>query len=356
MSKQSAMPRSLGQQLGFEMFSVNATANEPLDELAALMNEAWRHDYKGEVRMVYDAEYLKWVLGTDWGGLSIRESSSGELVGFVYSLGRTVAINRKTYKSVYTSGLTVSPRFRQRGLSRWTHEVGASLMFEDTQSGVEVAALQVGHAGLLATERNAARARLGTNVLLPPCNIWSKRVLAQEHAGDGVTISRVYSTQDHDGALNVPRVAELFASTAMAASVAFLPKRNFVQLYLREHESRSGTLYLQLEDGSDCAMTFTIVTLAIDDDLIGDMAQVQSIYGDLDPRQLTLALDAVTSELAHWGCMAISVVVQRPLNHEALQTSGFTKSSDHVIWSLRARPERIAGLGPIEPHYALDFL
>ncbi|MHA3747659.1 hypothetical protein [Xanthomonas citri] len=71
-----------------------------IDDLVRFSELAWRHNYKGRLRVVYDAPFYAWLLsGKDWFAVLAR-NGEGRIVGCMFALVRDLYIRGESFPSV----------------------------------------------------------------------------------------------------------------------------------------------------------------------------------------------------------------------------------------------------------------
>ncbi len=339
----------------YAIFAVSRDRGATFAEIAELMEESWKADYADETRMVYNRDFLEWLLGAEhWSGLVVRHSQSGALAAFVYSLWRRVSVTGSSHPAVFSSGLSVAPRFRGRGLARWTHEIGSRLMFDDPDSRIiEVAAFQLGHSGLPTDQSSAAKNQKERTVYLEPREIWRKRLeLSQKQVGPSI---RNASLQLLRSDMLAARHSALFENTLRHASVAFLPEANYLHLYANERQQRSGMLVVDFRDGTCGGFLFSFIPTAINEHLIGNLGQIQGVLGSEDEANITAGLAAAINHLQEAGCIAVSIVDQGGFSVQILEKLGFGRSGEKLIYKLRGSRSLLETSRDLVAPFALDF-
>ncbi|WP_157883122.1 GNAT family N-acetyltransferase [Xanthomonas citri] len=147
-------------------------------DLVRFSELAWRHNYKGRLRVVYDAPFYAWLLsGKDWFAVLAR-NGEGRIVGCMFALVRDLYIRGEAFPSVYSTGWAVDPAYRRTGVS-----LRLWLALHDRVREGGYVSIGASHAGLSGTRgdvvfRDDAEDR-GRNVVHHCGAIWSRRSVAR---------------------------------------------------------------------------------------------------------------------------------------------------------------------------------
>lgn len=332
-----------------------------IDALVALSNTAWRHNYDGSVRVVYDADYYEWLLGgSDWFAV-LALTGEGRPVGFIVSLLRSLTCGGERFPAALTTSWSVDPAYRRTGVSLRVWQANRSSIRERGCFGVATA-----HGGYSGTRagvvfREPAEVR-GVATVLQTGAIWSRALSGRtatpmQRPPAGLRrlcfVDGPYPIDDLDAPVDRDTFTRLVASNT---KLAFAPSENFAQLYFNSETTRSGTLWLEPGGGARCAVGFTMFTLALDDMEIGLVGRIQFFFAfDCDDERREIALEAVCGFLQRAGCSSVSLVDQRHIPQAILERCAFVRTPDEVTYSLWSREPLAAPFDDLST-CALDFL
>ena len=323
------------------------------DALVALSDKAWRHNYSGKVRVVYDAENYEWLLGgNDWFA-AVALTEDGTAVGFIVSLLRTLACGDERYPCAYTTAWAVDPAYRRTGVSLRLWQANRDEIRQRACYGLGAAhgALSRTRGGVVFREPAERR---GVATVLQTAAIWSRASAGKPSPAvlrAGVGMRRLCFVDgphpiDEPGA-PVDR-ATFERLIAAPAQLAFAPTENFVQLYFNSELSRSGTMWLEPGGGARCAIGFVMFDLALDAAELGRVGRIQFLHAfDCDDARVGMALDAVCGFLQGAGCSSVSLLDQARIAPATLQRCGFVRTPDEVTFSLWSAEPPPAALGAL---------
>lgn len=340
------------------------TSNEDeidFDALCELGERAFRHNYRGELRVLYDAEYYERLLvGNEWFGV-LAYDENDRLAGCMFSLLRMLNCRGESYPAAYTTNWAVDPAYRRTGVSLRIWQILCA----------ELRAR--GRIGIGAVHGSNAGARSGSVFREPPGQrrvsvvvavgmIWSRALTSVPPADPprpAVRVQRLcfvdgpYPYDDPDAPIDQRSFARLVAENG---SLAFAPTHNFAQLYFNSELTNSGALWVDLDGGARCAAGYSIFTLALDDIVVGKIGRIQFFmpFG-CDDAQQAVALEGVCGFLQRAGCSSASLLDQRVIAHSTLERCHFVRTSDEVTLSLGVEPQHAARFENL-PGSALDFV
>lgn len=329
-----------------------------IDDLVRFSELAWRHNYKGRLRVVYDAPFYAWLLsGKDWFAVLAR-NGEGRIVGCMFALVRDLYIRGESFPSVYSTGWAVDPAYRRTGVS-----LRLWLALHDRVREGGYVSIGASHAGLSGTRgdvvfRDDAEDR--GRIVSHHCGaIWSRPVGGSVIAHAPVAMQRLCFV-DGEHALECADMpidlATLSSSMAATGQLTFAPSRHFRHLYLNSEFTRSGTMWVETDDGARCAVGFSIFALAMDDLAVGTIGRIQFFLPfDGGEAAQVEALNAMSAFLARQGCSTVSMVEQPAAAPAVMERCGFTKAADSVTFSVRS-PVALAHRFDDAPPFALDFL
>jgi GNAT superfamily N-acetyltransferase len=332
-----------------------------IDALVVLSDNAWRRNYDGKVRVVYDADYYEWLLdGSDWFA-ALALTDDGKPVGFILSALRTLNCGGERFPAAYTTAWAVDPAYRRTGVSLRLWQANRDAIRERGYLGIAAA-----HGGYSGTRggvvfRESAERR-GVATVLQSGAIWSRALTGKaatpvQRASVGMRrlcfVDGPYPIDDQDVPVDRETFEQLVASNA---KLAFAPSENFAQLYFNSALTRSGTMWLEPGGGARCAVGFSMFTLALDDAEIGLVGRIQFFLSfDGDDERTKIALEAMCSFLQRAGCSSVSLVDQRHIAHATLERCGFVRTPDEVTFSLWSREPPAAAFDDLSS-CSLDWL
>src|SRR5688572_651774 len=89
----------------FTMHKLDELADDQLGGWADFVDHAWRLDYRGAVRYLYDRGYFQWLLGGhDWTATVILRNET-QLAAVVVSLFRTLVTPQGKCPAIYSTSL-----------------------------------------------------------------------------------------------------------------------------------------------------------------------------------------------------------------------------------------------------------
>ena len=332
-----------------------------IDALVAVSDNAWRRNYDGKVRVVYDADYYEWLLGgSDWFA-SLALTEDGKPVGFIVSLLRTLNCGGERFPAAYTTAWAVDPAYRRTGVSLRVWQANRETIRERGYYGVAAA-----HGGYSGTRsgvvfREPPELR-GVATVLQSGAIWSRALTGRAPPPAPRTsvgmrrlcyVDGPYALEDVDAPVARETFEQLAASNAQ---LAFAPSENFAQLYFNSELTRSGTMWLEPGGDARCAVGFAMFTLALDDNEIGLVGRIQFFLSfDCDDERREIALETMCGFLQRAGCSSVSLIDQRQVAQATLERCGFTLTPDVVTSSLWSRGPLPAAFDGLES-CSLDWL
>lgn len=345
----------------FEIVVTSDAGSIDFDRLAEFCDRAWRQEYAGKPRALYDRDFLTWLLGGKHWFAVLALTKTGQPVGSFFSLVRTLRHEGDSIPTLYSTGWAVDPAYRRYGVSLLLWQMHRTILRE--RGYADVTTLHVGHsasrAGDVLREREPQR---GTSNEFHTGSIWSKR-LTDDDAGKRqprILRQHLYVAEgeggDHgpSGSSNGENFAVLADRTA---TLCYAPSGNFAQLYMDRKSLRSGTMCFTTADGSQCAMGFSIHTLAYEETPMGSVGRIQFAISDrCDDDDLLAALESMCALLAERDCFSVSIVNQECVSQQVLRRCGFEETADSITYRIWT-PESVAGrLGMMRPPFGFDFL
>jgi GNAT superfamily N-acetyltransferase len=319
--------------------------------LARLTETGWRHDYRGQVRICYDEPYLRWLLGgTDWAGVIVHDTASRP-IACVFSLFRTLRFAAESAAAAYSCQLVVAPDHRSSGVGLWLTDRSRKLLAERHSRDAFVGIAHEGKA--IQQMSQSRRAPKGPQPISIATQIWSKRLRSADTslriARDSIWKSIRYLEKDE----LEPLARLIIASPYPIFDVA----ESFGRLYLRSQPDRSRTLWFTSDTGIECAISFSMHSLALDDAALGNVGQIQCVLErGCDARALGDALRRVMVALLDAGCFAACSLDHGGISRQLLMQLGFVRSGDCLTL-------RVGGSGPLldrlrqaAPPFIMDFL
>jgi hypothetical protein len=345
----------------FEIIVTSDASSIDFDRLAEFCDRAWRQEYAGKPRALYDRDFLTWLLsGKHWYAV-LALTKTGQPVGSFFSLLRTLRHEGSSIPALYSTGWAVDPAYRRHGVSLLLWQMHRTILRE--RGYADVTTLHVGHsaarAGDVLRERGTQR---GTSNEFQTGLIWSRRLTDEDAAKRRPRIlqQHLYAA-DEEGVSRGPAGSSSEANFAAlldkTSTLSYESSGNFSQLYMNRKCGRSGTICFTTADGSQCAMGFSTHTLAYEDTPMGNIGRIQfAVCERCDDDDLLAALESMCAFLAELECFSVSIVDQKCIPREVLRRGGFEETADSIsfrIWT----PEPLAGrFAGAKPPFAFDFL
>jgi hypothetical protein len=331
------------------------------DALCELSERAFKHNYAGKLRIVYDHDYYERLLaGSDWLGVFAFDENH-RLVGCKFSLLRVLMWRCQLYPAAYSTNWAVDPAYRRTGVSLRIWQALSKELRERNCIGIGAS-----HEGNSGTRSGVVfREPLGQRrvaIVVMSGVIWSRSLTGVTPINEWRSTVRMqrlcfvdgsYPYGDPDAPIDQSTFAQLLAESN---ALTFAPTHSFAQLYFNSELNRSGTLWLELGGDARCAVGYSMFTLALDDVEVGQIGRIQFIlpFG-CDDAQQAAALEAVCGFLQRAGCSSASLLDQRAITLATLKLCGFTPTSDQVTLSLGVQPS-LATRFENMPWLALDFV
>jgi ribosomal protein S18 acetylase RimI-like enzyme len=345
----------------FEIVVTSSASSIDFDRLAEFSDRAWRKEYAGKPRALYDRDFLTWLLSGEHWYAVLALTKTGQPVGSFFSLLRTLRHEGGSIPALYSTGWAVDPAYRRNGVSLMLWQTHRTMLRE--RGCADVTTLHVGHsaarAGGVLRESGAQR---GSSNEFHTGSIWSRRLTDEDAAKPQPRILRQRLHVAGEAGVNPGEAAgsngeNFTALLDRTSTLSYAPSANFSQLYMNRKSGRSGTLCFTTADGSQCAMGFSTHTLAYEGTPMGDIGRIQFAVCDrCDDDDLLAALESTCAFLAELECFSVSVVDQNCIPLEVLRRGGFEETSDSIafrIWT----PESLAGrFVSAKPPFAFDFL
>lgn len=324
-----------------------------IEALVELSERAWGHDYKGRLRVLYDADYYDWLLGgPDWLAV-LATNESGQPVGCIFSLLRALSCRGERFPAAYSTGWAVDPAYRRTGISMRMWQAHRLTLMERGYIGISTS--HVGHSGTRAdVVFRESPGQRGVSVAFHTGVIWSRPLTGKTAAAPArarIDMRRLCFTE---GSIDHRTFAELLTSSS---PLTFFPSQNFAQMYFNSELTRSGTMWLEPAAGARYVVGYSMYRLALDDMQIGQIGRIQFFLSfDDGGEHAEVVLEEMCGYLQRAGCSSVSLVDQHAIAHDRLERCGFTRTPDEVTFHLWA-PEPLAGrFQGLAPPCTLDFM
>lgn len=351
---------SVEHRSGIRVYATREAARIDYEGLAHLAEDAWRHDYSGKVRVIYDAEYFAWLLADgadDWIAV-IAVNESDEPIGCLISLLRTLSYAGRDVPALYSTAWMVAPDYRSRNVAIRLARAHTAAVAAAGERHVGLSMFHAGHSGMrsqaLFGGANTGENDSGTRSFHRGA-LWSRplhRAVALP-AGETSRLTLAEGRFFSDGAVSSLTLDDYRALIA-PSSVAFAPSESYARLYFAD-DPRSGTLQI---DGGRCIVSYGIHELAMDDIDIGRVGQIQALFGD--PSAVGAALDVLCAFFQDAGCVTACLHHQGGIDEALLDRHGFARSNDELIVNMWATSEAAAlgfpGFDRLTPPFMLDYL
>lgn len=134
------------------VFAARDAAYLDYEGLGRLADEAYRHDYEGVARVVFDADYFEWLLEPgkrDWLAV-IAVNASDEPVGCIVSLLRTLSYAGRDFPALYSTAWTVAPEYRNRNVAIRLARAHTAAFTDADNRQVGISMFHAGHSGMRA--------------------------------------------------------------------------------------------------------------------------------------------------------------------------------------------------------------
>lgn len=355
----------LGSRSDLVMHAVSSWDELDFAALARLNDAAWRADYRGAIRFVYDEQYLRWLLGgSDWFGVIIQNGQS-QPVGTMFSLFRQLRWgNGMAIRGHHTTGLTVAPDYRRLGLGSWIHDELVEQIYGEYNSRIGLAVYHAGHAGQRLIDTYMKSEKKVRGVFFNEGMIWGRRLTpTQSH---GPTLSSARTTQvwlDDNGVLqsgasSIKVSREDLDEMLGASSLNWAPAESFSRLYLTEASHHGTTLWVEFDSGARCCVIFSCVKTAIDTYDVGLIGQIQVVaFAGCSESELVTALQSACSVMQARKYVAASIVDHGNVPQQVIAAAGFTVSQDRLVFALRAHEDEFTERAcKVAPPFHLDYL
>ncbi len=360
-------PLILDRRRDMTLSKISPSSGINFDAIGCFAQAAWQHDYEGKFRLVYDSAYFRWLLGgNDWTGLLVT-GDANEIAGCVFSLYRPLVLCGLTVSATYSLALTVGPDYRGLGLAKWMSDWQRNIVF-DGEMQVSFSLFQGGHGGLGAVDTSGRQQGNIGMINFHESAVWTCRLTnfaapCAEYFADlrchQLRLSAdgsMAGCEDSDTPTGLRSKDDYARWLTSATQMAFLPSKSTSRIYLSENSERSGTRLYPFSTGM-CAITYVRTLSALDDVLMGEVAQI-TLVRDLtvDDQQVSLALRHLCWSLQKDNCLSVSILDQGMISPALLQELGFSASSDRLIFSLRGRPATLALLPTPKLPVSVDLL
>jgi hypothetical protein len=363
--------QAVESRTGIRVFAARDAAHVDYEGLGRLADGAYRHDYAGMARVVFDADHFEWLLEPDrrdWLAV-IAVNDDDEPVGCLISLLRTLCYAGREFPALYSTGWTVAPAYRHRNVAmRLARAQTVAFVDADVANRqIGISQFHAGHAGMRAQGVfGGAQTEVGSTgtYAFHRGAMWSRRLLEGE---DGSTTAcRMSRLSLSDGRLvaagDVPAPSlDAYRERMAQASVAFAPTESFARFYLRRGNERSGTLLFGFDSPATCIATYSMHNIALDDVDLGRVGQVQYLApSHCTPQELAAALRELCTFFRDNDCVSACIHDQGGIDTDVLARGGFSRTGDELISNLWATPyatgQGFPGFDRLAPPYLVDFL
>lgn len=361
--------RSLGaRDDGYELFEIASIDELDLDVFLPVVEEAWKHDYRDQVRQDFTESVLRKLMpGESWVAVLAR-SRDGSPVGFEVAFERQLLVGQRALRAYYASVFTVSVEHRRRGIGRWVLEGINRLVFVEQGADVIVSTFHLGHAGSPAVVSTFDRIEGWGVRHLHETKIWSRRLdkeplpslektprfarIALTRGGSNARLEVV----DGDTSIEVPSSTELERALQAEFDVAFALRHSLSGQYLNPDNEASGFLLYDSDDGRPCIAGFNIMPMSINDHRLRPVGQLQFL---LAPGASEARIQRIVHHLALFlvqrGCFALSLLDMGMVPATVLRELGFEPTDDAIAFAIRGPKATLDLLSHAKPPLFLDF-
>lgn len=349
--------------------SYAATAVRDLDipRLVAMIDHAWRTDYPGAVRPIFDSAYMRWLMPDDE-SIAVIISDADSLVGFYVALQRTLYCRQRTITAYYGTALTVAPQYRGLGLGRWITQTMNGLVIDQRRGEVIIANYNIAHGGL-ATVESALRGNLDWCVHPFHTAVTWSRDLASEPLPEPARLLKVEQvTVARDGRLSAScegsHGARLSLRSAVDANeelrttydVAFGLDSSLRTQFFDAPTGDAGTVVFIFDDGV-CGISFNIAELGLNERTFGRVGRLQAIHA------VACSAEDVRSAVLHvcrWfqrkGCREVRIVDEGIVPPPVLEDLGFHSADDRLTFAVRGPKDAVQLFEAVKPPYYIDMI
>lgn len=277
----------MDQWRGVDIYAADGACNVDFDALAEFSMPVWRADYQGEVRILYDANYYRWLLGgNDWLGV-LALNNERRLVGCLFSLKRNISCTQQILPAIYSTAWAVSPAYRHLALGIRLAAVHGELTRSANLASLALGVLHDGHKGMQLASAAQGPRPAEVASFMHRTSIWRRRVSSIFETHDAssdqkLKCCRLTVEGSHVQAAPIecsaPSFQALRALAHSSARVTFDPTESFSRLYLDPNCNRSATLWYETQAGGCCILSYSIHQLALDEFVLGRVGQLQCIH------------------------------------------------------------------------------
>jgi hypothetical protein len=356
------MSKLIAERAGLRVYECDYENGVDIAGLTQLSSIAWRHDYGPAVRIRYDEAYFRWLLrGNDWVALIVLDENS-KPVGSILSLMRILRLGEACVPAAYSTQWVVAPNHRRTGVAAWLGHLNTQLLFERRGRAAQVGMFHVGHAALstlgmlrLPSELDGAFFDQGA--------IWSMRLRGSRSASLAARGRRPEVRPSCTGFWNAVRFLGIDEAAVLGemlirnARPACTEAESFGRIYLDSEATRSGTLLCVGRDGTECALSFSLHDVAIADERLGTVGQIQCVQSfGCSAGAISCALQEMLAEFSYRHCIAACIVDQGVISTEILRQVGFAPTDDRLAMSVWATGQIVQKLRSGHATPCLDFL
>ena len=337
---------------GYELFEVTSFDDLDLGELLPMIDGAWRHDYQGEVRLIFDGQVLRKLMPPGDFVAVLTRSPVGEPVAFELALKRRLLVRGESLSAYYASVLTVSAEHRSKGLGRLVLEGINHLVFEQQGADLIVSTFHEGHAGSPAVQSTYDRIGDWGIARFHRAPIWGRRLDKQPF----LPLNAPPTFRELDGAAAV----DLSARIDDRCEASFALEASLSAQYLSP-ENEASTLYDYPFGSGRFLAGVNLLPMAVDDRELPPIAQLQLLLAidgteaQIAPGDVEKVLQHLGHRLGERGCFALSLVDMGVVPLEVLEKLGFRQTEDVITFAARGPQDTIAAFEGLQPPFFLDF-
>ena len=329
-----------------------------------MITEAWRHDYRDDVRPDLDAAFLRNLTrGGSWLA-AVCEDSGGRPVGFEIAVPRRLRFGRSELSCWYVTAFSVDCASRRRGIGRWVLETINDAVFRQRGADLIFSTFQGGKAGSSTVQATydahglTVRKFHESPVLVLRADAASLPGLDQSVAIRRVFIDsgRQLRRTDSDEDENVlPTLTQINEMISAQHAVSFALAESFLSFLSEPPADESGGYWVAFDDGSWCFMTCTVTKLAYNDAAIGSSLLLQTVLHEgCTNDQLEQCLSGLAHLAFRAGHRALVAYDHSQMPPRVFRALGFDASGQFYL-SVRGAEDIIHNLEPVSPPYFVDF-